>query len=196
MRCVHRVATLFAALVLASTTAFSQPERVAAAAAGEGKLAAAQKVTVKAKVEAIDLANREVTLKQEDGTTDTLLVSEEVKNLPQLKVGDTVTMEYFESLTLALDKSPDATPALSEKASEQRAELGKLPGGVRTHEVTVVAKVTALDAAKKTVTLTGPKGRSVDLEVTPEQLAKVKVGDHVNAVYTQALAVSVTRETQ
>jgi hypothetical protein len=104
-------------------------------------------------------------------------------------------MEYFESLTLALNKSPDAAPALSEKATDQRAELGKLPGGVRTQEITVVAKVTAIDAKNSTVTLTGPKGRSVELEVTPEQLAKVKVGDHVNAVYTEALAVSVTRAT-
>jgi hypothetical protein len=192
---MHRIAILFAVCVLFAGASFAQPESVAAAAAGEGKLAAAQKVTVKAKVEAIDLANREVTLKQDDGTTDTVQVSEEVKNLPQLKVGDTVTMEYFESLTLALDKTAGAAPALSEKATEQRAELGKLPGGVRTQEITVVAKVTAIDAKKNTVTLTGPKGRSVDLEVTPEQLAKVKVGDHVNAVYTEAVAVKVTRET-
>jgi hypothetical protein len=187
---------VFTVCALAAGASFSQPERVAAAAAGEGKLAAAQKVTVKAKVEAIDLANREVTLKQEDGTVETVVVSEEVKNLPQLAVGDTVTMEYFESLTLALNKAEGAAPALSEKASEQRAELGKLPDGVRTHEITVVAKVTAIDAKESTVTLTGPKGRSVILEVAPETLAKVKVGDHVNAVYTEAVAVKVTREAQ
>jgi hypothetical protein len=191
----NRVAILFTVCALAASASFSQPERVAAAAAGEGKLAAAQKVTVKAKVEAIDLANREVTLKQEDGTTETVVVSEEVKNLPQLKVGDTVTMEYFESLTLALDKTEGAAAAVSEKAAEQRAEAGQLPGGVRAQQITVVAKVTAIDAKESTATLTGPKGRSVVLEVAPETLAKVKVGDHVNAVYTEALAVKVTRET-
>jgi hypothetical protein len=175
--------------------AHAQPQRVAAAAAGEGKLAAAQLVTVKAKVEAIDLANREVTLKQDDGTTQTIKVSEEVKNLPQLKVGDTVTMEYYESLTLSLNKTEGAAPALSEKASEQRAELGQLPGGVRTHEITVVAKVTAVDPKESTATLTGPKGRSVVLEVSPEVLAKIKVGDLVNAVYTEAVGVKVTRAT-
>ena len=191
---VHWIAAI-AVIALTSFGAQAQPERVVAAAAGEGKLAAAQLVTVKAKVEAIDLANREVTLKQEDGTTETLLVSEEVKNLPQLKVGDTVTMDYYESLTMSLNKTEGAAPALSEKASEQRAELGKLPGGVRTHEITVVAKVTAIDAKESTVTLTGPKGKSVILEVSPEVVAKVKVGDLVNAVYTEAVAVKVTRAT-
>ena len=187
-------ATVIVALMTA-LGAQAQPERVAAAAAGQGKLEAAQLVTLKAKVEAIDLANREVTLKQADGTTQTIKVSEEVKNLPQLKVGDDVAIEYYESLTLSLNKTEGAQPALSEKASEQRAELGQLPGGVRTHEITVVAKVTAIDPKESTATLTGPKGKSVILEVSPEVLAKVKVGDLVNAVYTQAVGVKVTRAT-
>jgi hypothetical protein len=122
-------------------------------------------------------------------------VSEEVKNLPQLKVGDTVTMEYYESLTMSLNKTEGAAPAASETATEKRAEIGQLPGGVRTHQITVIAKVTAIDAKESTATLTGPKGKSVILEVSPEVLAKVKVGDLVNAVYTEAVAVKVTRAT-
>ena len=118
-----------------------------------------------------------------------------MKNLPQLKVGDTLTIEYYESLTLSLNKTEGAAPALRRRPTEQRAEQGKLPGGVRTHEITVVAKVTAIDAKESTATLTGPKGKSVVLEVSPEVLAKVKVGDLVNAVYTQAVGVKVTRAT-
>ncbi len=193
-RRMHWIAT-FAVAALTAAGAQAQPERVVAAAAGDGKLAAAQLVTVKAKVEAIDLANREVTLKKDDGTTETLRVTEEVKNLPQLKVGDTVTMDYYESLTMSLNKTEGAAPSVSEKATEKRAEVGQLPGGVRTREMTVVAKVTAIDPKESTATLTGPKGKSVVLEVSPEVLAKVKVGDLVNAVYTEALAVKVTRAT-
>jgi hypothetical protein len=173
----------------------SGPTHVAAAAAGGGKLEAAQLVTAKAKVDAIDLAKREVTLKRDDGTTETVLVSEEVKNLPQLKVGDTVTLSYYESLTMSLNKTEGAAPAVSEKASEVRAEPGKLPGGVRSREITVVAKVTAIDLKENTATLTGPKGNSVILEASPEVLAKIKVGDLVNAVYTEAVAVKVERAT-
>lgn len=179
-------------MIVLPYAALAQTERVAATAGG-GKLAAARLVEVKAKVEAIDLAKREVTLRREDGTTEALLVSEEVKNLPQVKVGDTVSMKYYESLTLELNKAADATAQLAETASEQRAELGQLPGGVKTHEVAVVAKVTKIDPKESVVTLTGPRGNSVELEVAPEVLAKVKVGDHVNAVYTEAVAIAVTR---
>jgi Cu/Ag efflux protein CusF len=187
---------LFAFALWSPFAAHSQPTERVAVAAGEGKLGAARLVEVKAKVEAIDLETRQVTLRHDDGELETLVVSEEAKNLPQVKVGDTVTMGYYESLTVALNKVEGAQTALSEKTSEQRAELGQLPGGVKTKEVAVVAKVTAIDAAESVVTLTGPRGNSVELEVAPEVLAKVKVGDHVNAVYTQAVAVSVTRVTQ
>jgi hypothetical protein len=110
-------------------------------------------------------------------------------------VGDAVVIEYYESLTLSLNKTEGAQPAVSEKAAEQRAELGQLPGGVRAREITVVAKVTAIDAKASTATLTGPKGKSVILEVSPEVIAKIKVGDLVDAVYTEAVAVEVTRAT-
>lgn len=180
------------ALLVPFAAASAQTQRVAVAA-GEGKLAAASLVEVKAKVEAIDLAARKVTLRDEDGTLETLLISEEVTNLAQVKVGDVVSMKYYESLSLELNKVEGAKTQLTESTSEQRAELGQLPGGVKTHEVAVVAKVTAIDAAKSVVTLTGPRGNSVELEVPPEAVAKVKVGDHVNAVYTQAVAVSVDR---
>jgi hypothetical protein len=158
---------------------------------GEGKLGAARKVELKAKVDAIDVAARKVTLRLDDGTVETLAVSPEVKNLDKVKAGDTITATYYDSLTLSLNKIEGATPSLSEKVTDQHAESGQLPGGSRTKEITVVAKITAIDAAKSLVTLTGPKGASVHLEVAPDVLAKIKVGDLVNAVYTQALAVSV-----
>jgi hypothetical protein len=195
MRRTQWITTFLAAAALTTFAASAQPTHVAGVTAGGGKLEAAQLVTAKAKVESIDLAKREVTLKRENGSTETLLVSEEVKNLPQLKVGDTVTLSYYETLTLSLNKTEGAAPAVSEKASEVRAEPGKLPGGVRSREMTVVAKVTAIDPKANTATLTGPKGNSVILEASPEVLAKIKVGDLVNAVYTEAVAVKVTRET-
>jgi hypothetical protein len=60
-------------------------------------------------------------------------------------------------------------------------------------EVTVTADVVAVNTKTKTVTLRGPKGRTVDVHVgDPQQLKSVRRGDQVQAVYTEALAVSVT----
>ncbi len=54
-----------------------------------------------------------------------------------------------------------------------------------------MANVTAVNAKENVVTLRGPKGNSVDVTVDPSQLKLVKVGDQVEAVYTEAMAVTV-----
>ncbi|MNY75119.1 hypothetical protein D3C86_2143180 [compost metagenome] len=58
--------------------------------------------------------------------------------------------------------------------------------------MTVTADVVAVNTSTRTVTLKGPKGRTVDLLVEdPERLKGIKKGDRVEAVYTEAVAVSV-----
>jgi hypothetical protein len=58
--------------------------------------------------------------------------------------------------------------------------------------VTVLADVIAVDAKKNLISLKGPRGNIVDLTVrNPDHFKVVKVGDQVEAVYTEALAVSV-----
>mgnify|MGYP006334906421 CR=1 FL=1 len=54
-----------------------------------------------------------------------------------------------------------------------------------------MANVTAVNAKENIVTLRGPKGNSVDVSVDPSQLKLVKVGDQVEAVYTEAIAVEL-----
>ena len=50
-------------------------------------------ITVEATVEEIDHDSRKVTLKRPDGKTVTIEADERVKNLPQVEVGDRVTVE-------------------------------------------------------------------------------------------------------
>jgi len=59
-------------------------------------------------------------------------------------------------------------------------------------QVTALADVIGVDPKKKTITLKGPRGNVVDLEVqNPEQFKVVKKGDQVEVTYTEALALSV-----
>jgi hypothetical protein len=59
-------------------------------------------------------------------------------------------------------------------------------------QVTVIADVTAVDPQKSTITLKGPRGNSVTLNVqNPDQFKVVKKGDQVEVTYTEALALSV-----
>jgi hypothetical protein len=82
--------------------------------------------------------------------------------------------------------------SMQEKPSMERTPEGSKPGGTMGRELTIVADVVAVHPQSQTVTLKGPKGNTVDLVVEdPQQFANIKKGDQVQAVYTEALAISV-----
>ena len=158
---------------------------------GPGVAGAAQTTKVTATITKINAKTREVTLKGPEGREVTLQLSKEVKNFKHMKVGDTVTAEYVEALTLELKKGGKAVVARTEQAGAATAKPGEKPAGLAGRQLTIVADVTAVDPATQTVTLKGPK-RTVDIKVAdPEQFKLIKVGDQVEAKYTEALAIAV-----
>lgn len=150
-----------------------------------------QKVTVVAVVEAVDLATRQVTLRGPQGNTQTITVGEEVRNLPQVKVGDRVVTEFYQGLAMALTPSSTSVRKRVDTTTEQRAALGQKPAGMVVKTVEVDATVQAVDIQARKVTLRGPK-RTLTLDVAKDvNLNQVKVGDQVHAVYQEAVAISV-----
>jgi hypothetical protein len=69
-----------------------------------------------------------------------------------------------------------------------------MPGKVVAGSVKVRGTIDAIDKEKGTVTLKGPKGRTVTLEVRDSsKLEAVKVGDPVVATYVEAVAFQVRK---
>ena len=159
-----------------------------------GAAYASRVVTDTATVSAIDMTTRQVTLRREDGTTILVVAGEQVRNLPQLRVGDTVTIDFYDSLALELKKGGTGAPASrTDTVSGSRAELGQRPGGITTNETVIVADVIAVNPAGQTISLRGPGGRVVVLPIKdPEQFNRIAVGDQVQATYIEAAAVSIT----
>jgi Cu/Ag efflux protein CusF len=156
-----------------------------------GVAGAMQTVKATATITAIDPVTRVVTLRDAQGHLETLTAGPEVKNFAQMKVGDLVTAEYVESLTLELKKGGRAIVSRTDQAGQVAAKAGDMPAGAMGRQVTIVADVIALNPATRTVTLKGPN-RTVDLKVRdPAQFALIKVGDQVEANYTEAVAISV-----
>ncbi|HVP86527.1 MAG TPA: hypothetical protein VMU79_00480 [Casimicrobiaceae bacterium] len=192
-----RPITLTVAAALAASISFTTLAQAPAAtggamkATGPGKGAMASTVEITATVEAIDKAKRAVTLKGPEGNVRTVTVGPEVKNFDQIKVGDLVAVRYLEALSLELKKGGTAPVARTESAMAGKAKAGEKPGIGGARQITVTADVIAVDAAKQIVTLKGPE-RTVDVKVhDPDQFKLVKVGDQVEATYTEALLISV-----
>ena len=142
-------------------------------------------------VEALDLSNRMITLRAPAGDSLTMQVDERVKNLPQVAVGDTVSVAYYESWALSLDGSGDPASA----SVMRTAEAGLPPAVFAARRSNVQATVTAIDAGKPSVTFRGPQGRVQEVSVAqdPRILARLKVGETYNVAYTEHLAMVVEK---
>jgi len=149
-------------------------------------------ITVQATVEKVNLDKRKVTIKGFDGTTETINVGDEVRNLPQVKKGDVVVVTYYQSVAFEVLKKGDERPAAAAVEGVGRAKEGEKPGAVGASVVTVVADVVKLDREGRSATLRGPEGNlfSVDVQ-NPDNFDKVKVGDKVEITLTEAVAVDV-----
>ena len=147
-------------------------------------------VSLTATVESVDMGNRLVRIKGPMGNSIVVHAGPEVKNLPQVKVGDLVAVEYYESLAVRMAK-PGEVRAESAEISRS-AEPGSKPAGMGAQQMTITATIEAIDKDDETVTLKGPDGTVVTVEVMePENLNKVKVGDTIVMTYTEAMAVSI-----
>jgi hypothetical protein len=171
----------------------SEPNTQTAVTTSPGKVAGAATTEVTAKVVAVDPAQRTVTLQSANGKTRSIEVGDQVRNFDQIKVGDTVHAKYTQALALELKKGATSMAApTEEQAITPAPPPGTKPGGTVARRVTATAEVIAVDPAKQLVTLRGPGGNEVDVEVQdPNQLKNVKTGDHVKVTYVEALAIRV-----
>jgi Cu/Ag efflux protein CusF len=182
---------VMAAVAMMARPALAQPQTSVEVTKGTGTATVTGTTKVTATVVEIDPATRTVTLKDKRGHIVDVEVGEEARNFDQLKVGDVVTTEYREAMSLSLSKTSGPRSA-SERTMEQRSSPGAKPGGTVGREITVMADVVAVNAKAKTVTLKGPHN-TVDVIVEdPEQMKNIRKGDQVQVVYTEAVAISVT----
>jgi len=154
---------------------------------------AASLITLSATVTAVNQETREVTLKNAQGNELAITVGEEVKNLPQVEVGDQVEVAYYESVNVEVLGPKQAEPGATAMSALETAEPGQKPAGAMATELSVVTTIDAIDKDAKTVTLTGPEGNTKTVKVrNPANLEKVAVGDQVMITLTRAVAVEVT----
>lgn len=182
-------ATCLPALAQTAAPPAARAAAVVASAPGTGTVTSA--MSISARVEAIDAAGRQLTLKGPKGNVQTVTAGPDVRNFDQIKVGDMVVARYIESLTLTLKKDGKELVSRVDSADSARTKAGEKPGGIVGRQVEVTANVIAVDASTQTLTLQGPN-QTVQLKVPdPAQFKLVKVGDQIQGTYTEAVALSI-----
>lgn len=181
-------------------------QRVACAGSGDSESGEAQPlrreeaqvVAIRARVSAVDLATRRVTIQDASGGEATFYADEAVKNLPQVRVGDELVGELAQSVVLEL-RAPtqaelDAGTAILDVVAT--AEPGQRPAGHYVRQIRALLTVDAIDKEAGTATLRGPAGNALAIPARDRRnLDRVRVGDTVVATYTESLRLEVRAPT-
>jgi TolA-binding protein len=151
-----------------------------------------QKVVTRVVVDSIDYKERTAVLRDSENKLHYFKAGPEIRNFPQLKVGDEVITEQTESVAILVDK-PQGKPAGGGAQVAKRAPLGAKPGmeAVNVYEVTAI--VEKIDYKNRMITLKGPEGKLITTKVDPSltRFNEVKKGDMIYMQFTEGLAIRV-----
>jgi len=148
---------------------------------------------VSAKVAEVHPEARLLVLEGPSGTS-VIAAGPEVKNFPQIHVGDTVKVTYKAALAAKISKSKDK-PQTAMDAAAVTADEGQKPAAAVGQTISTTVVIESVDTSFDTVSFKRPDGMSRTIAVeSPEGkkfIRTLKKGDKVDIEYTEALAVSV-----
>jgi len=146
-----------------------------------------------ATVTAVDPKTREITLRDSMGETTSIIAGPEVRNFPQIKVGDTLHVRMMQSLLMEVRPHNALVTRTEIEEGVALAPKGGQPGMAQGRRITTVVTIQALDMKKDFVKFTLPNGevRTTTAKTTAgkELLHTLKVGDQVDVVFTDAVAI-------
>ena len=148
-------------------------------------------VEVTAKIVAIDHTARVVTLENKDGQVE-VGVGPEVKRFDELKVGDTITFRYYESVLAAIQKPGAASKTKASDEPKITRGTGARPSGTIAQQQKATVTIKAIDPKVPSVTVATEDGHTQSLKIEDKKVLEgFKVGDKVEITYTEALMISV-----
>jgi hypothetical protein len=164
---------------------------ISSTALAQSKTIPGDTVTKTATIEAINHGTRELTIKGPDGNFVTFTASADVKRFDALKVGDTITVKYYENVVVRM-KKPGEKDVDTATAADTKSG-GTKPGGTSAEQRTITATITQLDRNVPSITFKGPNNWTYSSRVQDKKaIENVKVGDKVDITWTQAVLIDVT----
>jgi Cu/Ag efflux protein CusF len=166
-----------------ATLATSHGEKPAGAIVGA--------VSTIATVQDINHETRVVTLRDAEGDLTTFIAGKSMVNLPHVKKGDVVLIDYFEAFAIAVGPKGTGLTAREDDIDVAGFKPGQRPEGSVTETTEVLGKVESVDKKRRILTLKGPRA-TVALKVRDDvNLDNVNAGDEVVARYVSLFAIKV-----
>ena len=175
----------------ASTTTETSQQTTQSAPVARGEAAS---VHTSFHVEAVDVANRHITLKDEHGNSAVYEVGDQVQRLNEIKAGDTIHADYTVGAMAELREptAEEKSAPLTEVTGAERATSDEPPAAGIGRAVRAVASIESLDPASQSATVKGPEGGMVSVHVEdPTVFSSLKVGQPVVVTFAEKLVLSV-----
>ena len=175
----------------ASTTTETQQTAPPSAPVARGEAAS---VHASFHVEAVDVANRHITLKDEHGNTGTFEVGDQVQRLNEIKAGDTIHADYTVGAMAELREptAEEKSAPMTEVTAAARGTSDGPPAGGIGRVVKSVVTIDSLDPAAQSATVKGPEDGMVTVHVEdPTVFQSLKVGQPIVVTFAEKLVLSV-----
>ena len=194
MRITSTILVVTATVVMTACAAPAPPPTPAVAPVSTPTTVSETDRDVIATVVDVDVETRLLTLRRADGSIEKIYAPAEVKNLPQVEIGDQVVVTYVAALTAAKTTTAGPPTTVVDQAVATAPE-GSIPGAAAGRSATAVVTVDGYDPATHIVTFTGPKGVRRTAEIQrPEMQALatgLKKGDLVQVTLSEAAAITI-----
>jgi len=184
----------FLAFGFVLATAACSSHETAAPASGAKVHGQVAMVSVTFSVEAIDVSHRLITLKNTEGKSARYFVGPEVKRFSEIKVGDSLVVQYHVGVMAELREATAEEKALPIKIEEgvSRAPSEVPPTGALSRTVRVVTTVDAVDKKAQTLSVKGPLGGTLTVKVEDSSaLNDLKVGQTIVATFGEQLVLAI-----
>ena len=160
-------------------------------AAAEPPLTIVDEVVVNARIEAIDHDARELTLVDGSGEGATVEFGPEIEGFDRLRVGDTVTFRYYESIFYAI-RTPDQPRVLPSRSGDAVVEQRPNPSATLSRQQTATLTIVSVDAEAPSLTVLTEDGRRLSFRPFRQtDVERLEAGDVMDVTYTRALVISV-----
>jgi Cu/Ag efflux protein CusF len=163
---------------------------MASIAGAQSKTITGDEMVIKGTVEAIDVQAKVLTVKDSKGKFVTVDVPAKTERFSEVKVGDPITVRYIDNVTVRL-KAPGEKDIDTAEAAKTPAAGGG-PAGTMAKQRAITATIQELDPKVPSITFVGPNGWKYSRKVADKKaIEKVKVGDKVDIIWTEAVMIEV-----
>jgi hypothetical protein len=146
-------------------------------------------------VAAVDLPNRVVSLRNAAGEYVTVEARADVRNLEQVRVGDRVSVGYFEGIVAEVKRAREGAKGTERSITSAQAAAGARPARAIARTLTATVTIEGVDDTRNTVTFRRHDGLVSTLAVQRAEsrrfIRELQAGDEVEVTYTEAVAIAV-----